>query len=107
MMKTSLMTSKTFTTLFTLVLGSTLVLSGCQTAKGVLGKRDNGSLEYQQSQKLAPLEMPVAQQAAPFVPLYPTPNLGENTLQLQNESGKQYRLPKPERTVPITTAPTN
>lgn len=106
MMKTSLMTSKTFTTIFTLILGSTLVLSGCQSAKGVLGKRDNGSLEYQQSKKLAPLELPVAQDAAPFVPLYPTPNLGKNTLELQNDSGKQYRLPKPERTVPVITAPT-
>ena len=106
MMKTSLMTSKTFTTIFTLILGSTLVLSGCQSAKGVLGKRDNGSLEYQQSKKLAPLELPVAQDAAPFVPLYPTPNLGKNTLELQNDSGKQYRLPKPERTVPVIAAPT-
>ncbi len=106
MMKTSLMTSKTFSAIFTLILGSTLVLSGCQSAKGVLGKRDNGSLEYQQSKKLAPLELPVAQDAAPFVPLYPTPNLGKNTLELQNDSGKQYRLPKPERTVPVITAPT-
>lgn len=106
MMKTSLTTSKMFTALFTLVLGSTLVLSGCQSVKNLLGKRDNGSLEYQQSKKLAPLELPAAQETAPFVPLYATPNFGENTLTLQNESGKQYQLPKPERAVPVTAAPT-
>ncbi|WP_350562001.1 hypothetical protein [Psychrobacter sp. CAL346-MNA-CIBAN-0220] len=105
MMKTSLPTIKMLPTLLTLILGSTLVLSGCQTAKGWLGQRDNGSLEYQDSKKLAPLELPAAQETAPFVPLYPTPNVGANTLTLQNDSGKQYQLPKPERAVAITAAP--
>ena len=81
------------------VLASTLVLSGCQATKDFIGKRDNGSLEYQQSKKLAPLELPAAQETAPFVPLYPTPNAGGNTLTLQNEAGKQYQLPKPQRAV--------
>lgn len=106
MMKTSLISPTLLPTMMILVLGSTVVLSGCQTAKGVLGKRDNGSLDYQQSKKLAPLELPVAQEAAPFVPLYPTPNAGANTLTLQNESGKQYQLPKPVRAVTATAAPT-
>ncbi|MEN2751893.1 hypothetical protein AAIR29_09630 [Psychrobacter sp. FBL11] len=107
MMKASLTTPKRLTALVTVVLSSTLVLSGCQATKELLGKRDNGSLEYQDSKKLAPLEMPVAQESAPFVPLYPTPNLGANTLKLQNESGKQYQLPKPERAVPVTALPAN
>jgi len=107
MMKASLTTPKRLTAIFTLVLSSTLILSGCQATKELLGKRDNGSLEYQDSKKLAPLEMPVAQESAPFVPLYPTPSLGANTLKLQNESGKQYQLPKPERVVPVTTTPAN
>lgn len=107
MMKASLTTPKRLTAIFTLVLSSTLVLSGCQATKELLGKRDNGSLEYQDSKKLAPLELPVAQEAAPFVPLYPTPSLGANTLKLQNESGKQYQLPKPERVVPVTATPAN
>ena len=104
MMKTSLTTPKMFPIMLAVVMGSTLVLSGCQSAKGFLGKRDNGSLEYQQSQKLTPLQLPVEQDTVPFVPLYPTPNVGANTLILQNDAGKQYQLPKPERAVSITTA---
>lgn len=105
MMKTSFTTAKMLPAMLTLLLGSTLVLSGCQTAKGLIGKRDNGSLEYQDSKKLAPLELPAAQDTAAFVPLYPTPNVGANTLTLQNESGKQYQMPKPERAIAITAAP--
>lgn len=103
MMKVSSMTAKTFPTMLTLVLGSALVLSGCQATKGFIGKRDNGSLEYQQSKKLTPLELPADQETAPFVPLYPTPNAGANTLKLQNEAGKQYQLPKPQRAVASRT----
>ena len=103
-MKTSFAIPKMLPVVLTVVMGSTLVLSGCQSVKGFLSKRDNGSLEYQQSQKLAPLQIPADQQTAPFVPLYPTPSVGTNTLILQNEAGKQYQLPKPERAVAITTA---
>ncbi len=101
-MKMSFTTPKAIPIMLAIIMGSTLVLSGCQAAKGFLGKRDNGSLEYQQSQKLAPLQLPADQQAAPFIPLYPTPNVGQNTLELQNEAGKQYQLPKPERAVALT-----
>lgn len=102
MMKVSSITAKIFPTMM-VVLASTLVLSGCQATKDFIGKRDNGSLEYQQSKKLAPLELPAAQETAPFVPLYPTPNAGGNTLTLQNEAGKQYQLPKPQRSVASRT----
>jgi uncharacterized lipoprotein len=102
MMKTSLASTTIFPAMLTLILGSTLVLSGCQTVKEVIGKRDNGSLDYQTSKKLAPIQLPVAQDTAAFVPLYPTPNVGANTLILQNDAGKQYQLPKPERAVAIT-----
>ncbi|MGM8891115.1 hypothetical protein ACS8FA_09730 [Psychrobacter sp. 1Y1] len=101
--KTVSSTTKLFPAMLTLVLGSTLVLSGCQATKNLLGKRDNGSLDYQQSKKLAPIELPAAQETAPFVPLYSTPNAGANTLQLQNESGNQYQLPKPQRAVSNTS----
>ncbi|MES1965754.1 hypothetical protein M0N77_10560 [Psychrobacter sp. AH5] len=104
-MKTSLTIPNMFPATLAIILGTTLALSGCQSIKEVVGKRDNGSLDYQQSQKLAPLQLPVDAQTAPFVPLYPTPNVGINTLDLENESGKQYKLPKPERAVAIT-APT-
>ena len=103
MMKVSSMTAKMFPAVMTIVLGSTLVLSGCQATKEFIGKRDNGSLEYQQSKKLAPLQLPADQETAPFVPLYSTPNAGANTLTLQNESGKQYQLPKPQRAVASRT----
>ena len=99
MMKTSSTITKRIPALLTVVLGSTFVLSGCQSIKNVLGKRDNGSLEYQQSKKLAPIELPANKEPAPFVPLYPTPNAGTNTLTLKNDSGSQYQLPKPQRTV--------
>lgn len=99
MTKVSSTMTNVFPALLTLVLGSTLVLSGCQSTKNLLGKRDNGSLDYQQSKQLAPIELPADQETAPFVPLYPTPNAGTNTLKLQNESGKQYQLPAPQRTV--------
>ena len=102
MMKTSFTMPKATPILLSIIMGSTLVLSGCQATKEFIGKRDNGSLEYQQSQKLAPLQLPTDQQTAPFVPLYPTPNVGKNTLVLQNEAGKQYQLPKPERAVAVT-----
>jgi len=101
--KTASSTTKLFPAMLTLVLGSTLVLSGCQATKNLLGKRDNGSLDYQQSKKLAPIELPAAQETAPFVPLYSTPNAGTNTLKLQNESGNQYQLPKPQRAVSNTS----
>ncbi|MGE6326072.1 hypothetical protein ACQKDA_10860 [Psychrobacter sp. NPDC078370] len=101
--KTASSTTKLFPAMLTLVLGSTLVLSGCQATKNLLGKRDNGSLDYQQSKKLAPIELPAAQETAPFVPLYSTPNAGANTLKLQNESGNQYQLPKPQRAVSNTS----
>lgn len=101
--KTVSSTTKLFPAMLTLVLGSTLVLSGCQATKNLLGKRDNGSLDYQQSKKLAPIELPAVQETAPFVPLYSTPNAGANTLKLQNESGNQYQLPKPQRAVSSTS----
>ena len=98
------LTTKILPTLLTVILGSTSVLSGCQTAKNVIGKRDNGSLDYQSSKKLAPLQLPVNQNTAAFVPLYPTPSVGANTLTLQNDAGKQYQLPKPERAIVATSA---
>ena len=99
MMTVSSKTANLFPALLTLVLGSTLILSGCQSTKELLGKRDNGSLDYQDSKQLAPIELPATQETAPFVPLYATPDVGGNTLELQNESGKQYQLPKPQRAV--------
>ena len=85
-------------------LSSTLILSGCQATKGWLGKRDNGSLNYQNSKKLAPLVLPAEQETAAFTPLYPTPEMGVNTLTLTNEAGKQFKLPPPERAVALPNA---
>lgn len=106
MMNTALTSTKILPAMLTVILGSTVVLSGCQTAKGVIGKRDNGSLDYQSSKKLAPLQLPANQNTAAFVPLYPTPSVGANTLTLQNDAGKQYQLPKPERAI-VTTSESN
>lgn len=82
--------------LITLFLASVLVLSGCSTINGWLGKKDNGSLDYQQSKKLDPIKLPANQPSAAFTPLYPTPNQAPaNTLKLTNESNARYALPKP------------
>ena len=81
-----------------ITLSASVLLSGCGTMKGWLGKRDNGSLDYQQSQKLPPIKLPASQASADFVPLYETPAVGQNTLDLQNESGSQYQLPAPPKT---------
>lgn len=72
-----------------------LTLSACSTSKSLFGKRDNGSLKYQQSRLLDPIKLPVEQKTRPFVPLYPTIDMGKSTINLTNEAGKQYRLPKP------------
>lgn len=82
--------------IITLFLASTLILTGCSTVKSWLGKRDNGSLDYQQSQKLDPIKLPADQVSATFTPLYPTPNQApKNTLDLTNSSNARYELPKP------------
>lgn len=81
-----------------LLLSASVLLSGCGTLKGWFGKRDNGSLDYQQSQKLDPIKLPADQASADFIPLYETPKSGQNTLTLTNESGSQYQLPTPPKT---------
>lgn len=78
---------------------SSVGLTACQTTKNVLGKRDDGSLDYQQSEKLEPIQLPADQETQRFVPLYPTPQMGANTLELSNEAGKQFELPPPQRAV--------
>lgn len=77
------------------ILAVSVALTGCSTTKGWFGKRDNGSLKYRDSQLLAPVQLPVNQATLPFTPLYPTPQVGQNTLNLTNDAQKQYRLPKP------------
>lgn len=78
---------------------TSLFLSGCSTIKGVFGKRDNGSLDYQSSNLLAPIQIPSDKQTQPFTPLYPTIDLGDSKINMTNEAGKQYQLPAPKRAV--------
>ena len=82
--------------IITLAVSLSLSMTGCSTLKGWLGKKDNGSLDYQKSQKLDPIKLPATQTTAPFTPLYAVPdNAPANTLTLTNESGARYQLPKP------------
>lgn len=81
--------------LMSVVLSVVTVLAGCSTTKSLLAKRDNGSLDYRQSQKLDPIALPKDQASAPFVPLYQTPVVQEPLPDFVNETGKQYQLPKP------------
>lgn len=72
--------------------------TGCQNMKSLLAKRDNGSLDYTQAQKLPPIKLPAAQPTAPFTPLYDVPTVTE-AQPLTNDSGKQYQLPAPPKLV--------
>ena len=67
-------------------------LTGCSTFRNNVG--DN-SLDYQQATALPPVQLPVDSQARAFVPLYQVPQVGQNTLTLENEKGKRFELPKP------------
>lgn len=72
-----------------------MLLTGCQSIKNVLGKRDNGSLDYLHATKLDPIRLPAQQQTAPFVPLYEVPTVSGEVIPSTNDSGKQYQLPRP------------
>lgn len=69
-----------------------MLLTGCQSIKNVLGKRDNGSLDYVSATKLDPIRLPAQQESAPFIPLYEVPTVTEEVVPTTNESGKQYQL---------------
>ncbi len=74
-----------------------MTLSGCSSTKNLLGKRDNGSLDYQQSRLLAPIQLPVDKQPKTFTPLYPLVQAGKSPINVTNSAGKQYQLPAPRR----------
>lgn len=90
------------TTMQVLVIGvsSLVALSGCQATKSMFGRVEDGSLAYKNAEKLEPMQLPAETKTAPFIPLYPTPEVGSNTLDLENDSGNRYKLPKPYRQVP-------
>lgn len=83
--------------LLTLVAITTSMLAGCQTVRDWAGKRDNGSLEYQKSELLTPIELPATQDSQPFVKMYPTVDLGDSTVNTTNKTGTQFALPAPQR----------
>ncbi len=85
--------------LLTTVILASLMLSGCSSMSSLFGKRDNGSLAYQESKLLKPIQIPASKQPKSFVQLYPTVNLGASTINTKNDSGKQYRLPAPKKSV--------
>ena len=100
-------TLRTVTQVAIIAASSVAFLSGCQATKGAFGKIGDGSLAYQKAEKLDPIQLPADQETAPFVPLYPTPAVGVNTLDVENESGKRYELPAPHRQVPTANQASN
>lgn len=76
-----------------------VVLTGCQSVNGITAKRDNGSLDYQKSQRLDPIQLPVNQATGSFIPIYVVPNVPENSVNVTNEAGTQYQLPRPMNNV--------
>ncbi len=77
------------------IMAVAIALTGCSATKNLLGKRDNGSLDYRTAQKIDPIKLPANQPSAEFVPLYQTPTVTGDVPAFTNESGKQYALPKP------------
>lgn len=75
-----------------------MLMTGCQSAKNLFAQYDNGSLDYQNSQLLAPIHLPAEQETNPFMPLYPTIDLGDSPIDVKNTAGKQYQLPMPNHT---------
>ncbi|MDO4450835.1 MAG: hypothetical protein Q4B79_07765 [Moraxella sp.] len=87
----------TFVKFTAVILAGLIILTGCQSIKGVLSKRDNGSLDYTRSQKTAPIALPAQQATAPFVPLYDVPDVPQKITPTTNDAGTQYQLPRPPR----------
>lgn len=80
-----------------LLAGTAMLMTGCQSTKNLFAKYDNGSLEYQNSKLLSPIRLPAEQETQPFVPFYPTIDLGDSPIDIKNASGKQYQLPMPNQ----------
>lgn len=84
-----------------MMLMTAVVLSGCSSVKSVLNKRDNGTLNYQKSHQLDPIQLPKNQTSGDFVPLYPVAqSKAQNTLELSNAQGTRYQLPRPPSVTP-------
>lgn len=72
-------------------------LTACSTLRHRVA--DN-SLDYQKAVKLDPVLLPADAQTHVFTPIYQVPNhVGENTLTLENQTGKRFELPKPIATI--------
>lgn len=69
-----------------------LGMTGCNTFKQRVGDH---SLDYTQTRRLAPIELPADAQTLPFTPLYQVPAAGTNTLKLANATGTRFDLPAP------------
>lgn len=87
----------TFAKFTAVILVGLVALTGCQSVKGVLSKRDNGSLDYTRSHKTAPIALPAEQASAPFIPLYDVPDVPQKITPTANDAGTQYQLPRPPR----------
>lgn len=80
-----------------LLASTAMLMTGCQSTKNLFANYDNGSLDYQDSKLLDPIRLPAQQETQPFVPFYPTINLGDSVIDVKNTSGKQYQLPTPSQ----------
>lgn len=69
---------------------------GCTTFKQRVGDH---SLDYTQTRRLTPIELPVGTQTLPFTPMYHVPEAGANTLKLANATGTRFELPAPVSSV--------
>lgn len=75
-----------------LMIGVSLGVTGCNTFKQRVGDH---SLDYTQTRRLTPIELPADAQTLPFTPLYQVPEVGTNTLKLANATGTRFDLPAP------------
>lgn len=87
---------KILSQMIALVLFGGMVLTGCTTVKDWVAKRNDGSLAYQNSRQLPPIQLPLEQETAAFVPFYQVPQV---TPQPTDESQPQYQLPIPPKVI--------
>lgn len=79
---------------------SVVVMSSLTACSSFRHRVADNSLDYQKAVKLDPVLLPADAQTHVFTPIYQVPtHVGENTLNLQNQTGKRFELPKPISTV--------
>lgn len=88
---------KNFIKISSLSILAMMLATGCSSIRHRVA--DN-SLDYQKAVTLLPVQLPADSQTHVFTPIYQVPShTGENTLNLTNQTGKRFEIPKPIATI--------